>query len=60
MPGRDVERVLPEVVSEDDEGYKSVDYSKLAPLLIEAVKALKAENETLRLEIEQIRKAIGL
>lgn len=40
---RDVEKVLPEVVSENDEGYKSVDYSKLTPLLIEAVKELKAE-----------------
>ena len=37
---QEVERVLPEVVSEDAEGYKSVDYTKLTPLLIEAVKEL--------------------
>ena len=71
---QEVEEVLPEVVSEDDEGYKSVDYSKLTPLLIEAIKAqqaqiravkvenesLKTENNTLRQEIEKIKKAIGL
>lgn len=44
---QDVEIVLPEAVSEDNEGYKSVDYSKLTPLLIEAVKELKALNEAL-------------
>jgi len=30
--------VLPEVVSEDDNGYLNVDYSKLTPLLVEAIK----------------------
>jgi len=37
-----VEAVLPEAVSEDAQGYKPVDYSRLTPLLIEAVKELKA------------------
>jgi hypothetical protein len=32
-----VKKVLPEVVSEDNNSYLSVDYSKLVPLLIEAV-----------------------
>jgi len=44
---QDVEIVLPEAVAEDNEGYKSVDYSKLTPLLIESVKELKALNEAL-------------
>ena len=35
---QEVEQVLPEVVQTDDEGYKSVDYSKVTPLLIEGIK----------------------
>ena len=36
---QDVEKVLPEIVSTDSLGYKSLDYGKLTPLLIEGVKA---------------------
>lgn len=35
-----VERVLPEVVGTGIDGYKSVDYDKLVPLLIQAIKEL--------------------
>ncbi|MDD3371677.1 MAG: tail fiber domain-containing protein [Alphaproteobacteria bacterium] len=38
---QDVEKVVPEVVSTDSSGYKSIEYGKLSPLLIEAVKDLK-------------------
>ena len=36
---QEVEPYLPEVVHTDSNGYKSVDYSKLTPLLIEAIKS---------------------
>lgn len=49
---QEVEAVLPEVVSTDTQGYKSVDYSKLTPLLIEAVKEMKAENEAVVKELK--------
>jgi hypothetical protein len=45
---QDVEKVLPELVSTDDDGYKSVDYSKLTAVLIQAVKELHSENESLK------------
>jgi hypothetical protein len=49
---QEIEKVLPEIVSTDSEGIKSVDYSKLTPLLIEAIKAqqeqIDAQNEKLR------------
>ncbi|MFQ5500370.1 MAG: tail fiber domain-containing protein, partial [Candidatus Zixiibacteriota bacterium] len=35
---QEVEQVLPEIVSTNEDGYKSVDYTKLTPLLIEAMK----------------------
>jgi len=39
---QDVEQVVPEVVRHDDDGYYSLAYSKLVPLLIEAVKEQQA------------------
>lgn len=35
---QDVEKVLPQAVQTDNEGYKSVDYAKLVPLLVEGMK----------------------
>lgn len=47
---QEVEAVLPEVVMTNEEGIKSVAYGNLVGLLIEAVKELKAEVETLKQE----------
>jgi hypothetical protein len=44
---QDVEKVIPEAVNEKD-GYKGVDYARLVPLLIEAIKELKKEIEILK------------
>ena len=51
---QDVEKVLPEVVAQDDEGYYSVSYGGVVPVLIEAIKEMKAENEELKKRIEQL------
>lgn len=45
---QEVEKIIPEVVSEDRHGYKSMDYSKLTSVLIEAVKELKQEIKELK------------
>jgi Chaperone of endosialidase len=44
---QEVEKVVPEAVSENN-GYKGVDYARLVPLLIEAIKELKKEIELLK------------
>ena len=45
---QEIEEVLPEIVATRDNGYKAVYYEKLVPLLIEAVKELKAEVDELK------------
>lgn len=40
---QEVEQILPEVVHTDNEGYKSVQYSHIVPVLVEAVKELSSE-----------------
>lgn len=59
---QEVEKIFPEVVSEDNEGYKSVAYDKLVGVLVEAIKEqqgqieeLKKSNESLRQEIDSIK-----
>ncbi len=48
MIAQDVEAVVPQAVREDAEGWKSLDYSHLVPILIEGFKILHAEVMDLR------------
>ena len=43
-----VEKVFPNVVADRADGFKAVRYELLVPLLIEAIKDLKAEIEALK------------
>ena len=43
-----MEAIYPELVHTGPDGYKAVNYAQLAPVLIEAIKELKAENEALK------------
>lgn len=59
MPGlqtgfvaQEVQKIFPELVRTDDNGFLSVDYTGFVPHLVEAVKDLKAENDALQ---EQMR-----
>ena len=51
---QDVEQILPDLVATDSDGYKAVDYSKLPLLTIQAVKELKAENDTLKERVAEL------
>lgn len=52
---QELQELLPSVVMTDRDGYMSVDYSRLTPLLVEAVKELKAENDRLSSELSEIK-----
>ena len=45
---QEIKEVLPEVVKEDNKGFYQVDYSAVVPVLVEAIKDLKAEIEELK------------
>ena len=55
-----VEAVMPEIVTEsieiEGESYKTVDYSKIVPVLIEAIKALNDKVESLEQQLSELRK----
>ena len=55
---QDVEPIIPEVVHTDNEGYKSVRYNKLTPVLIEALKELKTKNDCLQQQLNNQQKEI--
>ncbi len=56
---QDVEEVIPEVVSTDAGGYKSLAYDRLVAVLIEAVKEQKSIVEKQQTEIDQLRGEIA-
>jgi hypothetical protein len=63
---QELEKVYPELVETDAKGYKTVDYSKMAPVLIEAIKeqqrqiaAQQAQIDALKNDMEEIKKAIA-
>ena len=51
---QEIEKVFPELVSENSKGYKSVSYTGLVAPLIEAVKSLKQQNESQQATIDDL------
>jgi len=49
---QDVEKVLPEVVSTDKDGMKSVEYGNIVAVLVEAIKEQQKEIEELKLKLD--------
>ncbi|MCU0462597.1 MAG: tail fiber domain-containing protein [Bacteroidales bacterium] len=54
LSAQDVEKVLPEVVSTGEDGYKSVDYGKIVPLLVEGMKAQQKQIDELKALVEKL------
>ena len=51
---QEVEALFPEMVMTNDDGYKSVDYGRLTPVLVEAIKEQQKQIDGLRQLVEQI------
>ena len=55
--GQELEQVFPELVTRTGpEAYRSVDYSRLTVVLLEAVKELQGETETLKAEVATLQR----
>ena len=62
---QEVEKLFPEVVLTDANGYKSVDYGRLTPVLVEAIKELQKQIDTLlihdseqKIQIDELKKLV--
>jgi len=54
---QDVEKLIPEVVHTDAEGYKSIDYSKFSPFIIKALQEQQEQINKLQKANDQLLKA---
>jgi len=50
---QEIEKYFPELVQTDSNGYKSVDYGRLTPVLLEAVKELQQQIDELKQQIQK-------
>jgi hypothetical protein len=55
---QEVEALFPEIVLTGDDGYKSVDYGKLTPILLEAIKEQQAIIEAMKTETNELRASV--
>ncbi|MBI3934018.1 MAG: tail fiber domain-containing protein, partial [Acidobacteria bacterium] len=52
---QEVEKVLPELVTRDEQGYRAVNYTELPLLTLQAVRELKGQNDALRKDNEAMK-----
>jgi hypothetical protein len=55
---QDLEKIFPEMVFTDDKGYKSIDYSRLTPVLVETIKEQQKEINAVNKRLEALEKMI--
>ncbi len=53
---QELEKIIPELVTTDGDGYKAIEYSHLVPVLIEAIKELEAKNNLQQTTIDTQQK----
>ena len=57
---QDVEKVLPEAVSKDKDGYYAINYIAIIPVLTEAIKSQNSKIDALQNEIAEIKQMLSL
>ena len=55
---QELKEVFPELVTQDKEGYYSINYIGLIPLMVEALKEQNARNEAQQAEIDSLKRAV--
>ncbi len=55
---QELKEVLPELVSQGSDGFYSVDYSRLTPVLVEAVKEQQKEITSLKSEMQELKRLV--
>jgi hypothetical protein len=55
---QEVEKVLPDLVTEGAKGYKAMNEQAVLPVAVKAIKELKAENDKLRADVAELRDEI--
>ncbi len=53
---QDLEKLFPEMVFTDDAGYKSIDYSRLTPVLVETIKEQQKQIDSITKMITELQK----
>ncbi len=56
---QEVEKIFPELVQTDENGFKAVNYSKLNIMSIQAIKELRAENEELQEQLQLQKRTLN-
>ena len=56
---QEVEKIFPELVQTDEQGFKAINYGKLNIMSIQAIKELKEENDLLYAELNELKEMIG-
>ncbi len=56
---QDFEKDLPELIKKDNEGYYSVNYLGVIPILVEALKEVNEEKEDLRTELDELKSLVN-
>ncbi|MES2519455.1 MAG: tail fiber domain-containing protein [Bacteroidota bacterium] len=51
---QEIEKIFPEMVITNENGFKSVDYARLTPVLVEAIKELTLRNEQLEVKNQKL------
>ena len=55
---QDLEKIFPEMVFTDDKGYKSIDYSRLTPVLVETIKEQQIQITDITNRLHEIEKML--